>query len=174
MSVGILSGLLQYFPKNRAILLQKYGAEKKIVKIRFRLFYRKKKFYGRSARGREGGKTLMARPLREELSFAASLTSLIIYCFTFFFCTVSGLRPPCLLQTVPAFFQATSSIFLRQRKRYIIKLNIDNYMSMFEKYFLLRNGEKMAWQPGTHPPRTADLRYLFFLLWRLPHIKISW
>ena len=30
MSVGILSGLLQYLPKNRAILVQKLGAEKKL------------------------------------------------------------------------------------------------------------------------------------------------
>ena len=40
MSVGILSGLLQYFPKNRSILVKKkIGGRKKIVKIRFRLFY---------------------------------------------------------------------------------------------------------------------------------------
>ena len=33
-----LFGLLQYFPKNRAILVQDLGEEKKIVKIRFQLF----------------------------------------------------------------------------------------------------------------------------------------
>ena len=37
MSVGIFIGLLQYLPKNRAILVQKLG-EEIIVKIRFRLF----------------------------------------------------------------------------------------------------------------------------------------
>ena len=37
--VGIFAGLLQYFPKNRAILAQKLGEEKKFVKIRFLLFY---------------------------------------------------------------------------------------------------------------------------------------
>ena len=32
VSVDILSGLLQYFPKNRAILGQKLGDEKKLLK----------------------------------------------------------------------------------------------------------------------------------------------
>ena len=35
---GHITGLLQNFPKNRAILV-KLGKEKKIVKISFRLFY---------------------------------------------------------------------------------------------------------------------------------------
>ena len=30
LSVGILIGMLQHFPKNRAILVQKLGAEKKL------------------------------------------------------------------------------------------------------------------------------------------------
>ena len=37
LSVGIFTGLLQYLPKNRAILVQKLGG-KKIVKNRFLLF----------------------------------------------------------------------------------------------------------------------------------------
>jgi len=32
LSVGILSGLLQYFPKNRTILVQKLEVEKKLFK----------------------------------------------------------------------------------------------------------------------------------------------
>ena len=32
LSVGILTGLLQYFPKNRAILVQKLGEEIKLYK----------------------------------------------------------------------------------------------------------------------------------------------
>ena len=39
--VGILSWLLQYFPKNRAILFQKLGVDKKFVKIRFPPFCEK-------------------------------------------------------------------------------------------------------------------------------------
>ena len=43
LSVGILSGLFQYLKKkNRAILVKKIWGQKKIVKIRFRLFYDKK------------------------------------------------------------------------------------------------------------------------------------
>ena len=73
MSIGILSRLLQYFPKNRA--------EKEFVKIRFQLFYDKKKkekkvLWPLNPRG-GGGKALMARPLREDF-FAASLKIWII------------------------------------------------------------------------------------------------
>ena len=57
--VGILSGLLQYFPKNRVILIQKLGAEKKVL-------------WPLSPRG-GGDKALMARPLREDF-FLASLS----------------------------------------------------------------------------------------------------
>ena len=39
LSVGIFTLLLQNFPKISAILVQKLGKEKKIVKIRFRPFY---------------------------------------------------------------------------------------------------------------------------------------
>ena len=42
--VGILSWLLQYFPKNRAILFQKLGVDKKFVKIRFPPFCEKKSY----------------------------------------------------------------------------------------------------------------------------------
>ena len=38
LSVGIFTWLLQYFPKNMAILVRKLGEEEKVVKIRFRLF----------------------------------------------------------------------------------------------------------------------------------------
>ena len=44
--IGIFTWLLQYFPNNRAILVQKIGGRKKIVKIRFRLFKDKKSSYG--------------------------------------------------------------------------------------------------------------------------------
>jgi hypothetical protein len=67
--------LLQYFPKHRAILVQKLGEEKEVVKIRFRLFSdlkkeRKKFRWPLSSRG---VKALMAMPLVEDLFFAASL-----------------------------------------------------------------------------------------------------
>ena len=66
LSVGILSGLLQYFPNNRAILVQKWGAEKKLSKSVSDYFMTRKKkvLWPLSPRG--GGKALMARPLREE------------------------------------------------------------------------------------------------------------
>ena len=73
MSVGIFTWLLQYFPKNRAILVQKLWGEKKLSKSVFGYFKTKKKFQW-PLRLRGGGKALMAWPLVEELfSFAASL-----------------------------------------------------------------------------------------------------
>ena len=42
LSVGIFTRLLKYYQKSRAILVKKLGERKKIVKIRFRLFYEKK------------------------------------------------------------------------------------------------------------------------------------
>ena len=56
LSVGIFTWLLQYFPQNRVISVQKLGAEKKIVKIRFRLGKPQKKV-----------PPLMARPFFETL-----------------------------------------------------------------------------------------------------------
>ena len=53
MSMGILSGLLQYLSKNKAILVKKLGAEKN-GKIRFRLFYEKKVLWPLSPRGGRG------------------------------------------------------------------------------------------------------------------------
>ena len=44
MSVGIFTWLLQYFPKNRAILIQKLWCEKKLSKSVFGYFKTKKKF----------------------------------------------------------------------------------------------------------------------------------
>ena len=55
LSVGIFTWLLQYFPQNRVISVQKLGAEKKIVKIRFRLGKPQKKV-----------PPLMAGPLRKK------------------------------------------------------------------------------------------------------------
>ena len=81
MSVGILSGLLQYFPENRGILVQKLGAEKKLSKSvsgNFTTKKKKNKKFLWSLSPREGagweGKVLMAWQLREELFFAASLS----------------------------------------------------------------------------------------------------
>ena len=45
MSMGILSGLLQYLSKNKAILVKKLGAEKKMAKS-VSGYFMKKKFYG--------------------------------------------------------------------------------------------------------------------------------
>ena len=44
LSVGIFTWLLQYFPKNRAILVQKLWGEKKLTKSVFGYFKTKKKF----------------------------------------------------------------------------------------------------------------------------------
>ena len=74
MSVGIFTWMLQNFPKNRAILVQKLCGEKKLSKSVFSYFKTKKKKKFRwplSLRG--GGKALVAWPLVDELFFAASL-----------------------------------------------------------------------------------------------------
>ena len=58
VSVDILSGLLQYFPKNRAILGQKLGDEKKLLKYVSGYFMTKntkKKPTAIKPKGREGG-----------------------------------------------------------------------------------------------------------------------
>ena len=78
MSVGIFTWLLQYFPKNRAILVQKLWGEKKLSKSVFGYFNTKKKIQQKKFRwplsSRGGGKALVARPLVDELFFfAASL-----------------------------------------------------------------------------------------------------
>ena len=73
LPVGIFTWLLKYFPKNRAILVQKLGEEKKWSKSVSGYLKTKKNFlWPLSPRG-GGSKALMARPLREELFFAASL-----------------------------------------------------------------------------------------------------
>ena len=74
MSVGIFTWLLQYFPKNRAILVQKLWGEKKLSKSVFGYFKTKKKIQQKKvpmATKLEGGggKALVARPLRDELFF---------------------------------------------------------------------------------------------------------
>ena len=79
MSVGIFTWLLQYFPKNRAILVQKFWGEKKLSKSVFGYFKTKKKNSKKKVpmttklEGGGGGKALVARPLVEEFFFAASL-----------------------------------------------------------------------------------------------------
>ena len=79
--VGILSGLLQYFPKNRAIFVQKLGGRKKLSKSNSGYFMTKKKQKKRSnghlVRG-GGGKALMAQPLREELFLRLPIVELYI------------------------------------------------------------------------------------------------
>ena len=72
MSVGNFTWLLQYFPKNRAILVQKLWGEKKLSKSVFGYFKTKKKEkkvpMAIKLEG-GGGKALMAWPLVEELFF---------------------------------------------------------------------------------------------------------
>ena len=75
MSVGIFTWLLQYFPKNRAILVQKLWGEKKLSKSVFgylRLKQEKKVPMAIKLEG-GGGRALVARPLVDELFFSASL-----------------------------------------------------------------------------------------------------
>ena len=62
--------LLQYFPKNIAILVQKFWGEKKLSKFVFGYFKTKKKKKVPMAIKRGGlGKALMACPLGEKLFF---------------------------------------------------------------------------------------------------------
>ena len=73
MSVGIFTWLLQYFPKNRAILVQKLWGEKKLSEFVFGYFKTKKKIQQKKvpmAIKLEGGgwvKALVAGPLVDEL-----------------------------------------------------------------------------------------------------------
>ena len=73
MSVGIFTWLLQYFPKNRAILVQKLWGEKKLSEFVFGYFKTKKKIQQKkvpmATKLEGGGKALVARPLRDELFF---------------------------------------------------------------------------------------------------------
>ena len=72
MSIGIFTWLLQYLPKNRAILVQKLWGEKKLSESVFGYFKTKKKIQQKTvpmATKLEGGKALVARPLVEELFF---------------------------------------------------------------------------------------------------------
>ena len=77
MSVGIFTWLLQYFPKNRTILVQKLWGEKKLSKSVFGYFKTKKKV-PMAIKLEGGGKALMAWPLVEELFFAPSLIHFIM------------------------------------------------------------------------------------------------
>ena len=92
--MGIFTGLLQYFPKNRAMLVQKLGEEKKLsTSVSSYLKTKKRKSsYGHLARG-GGGKALMALPLREDIFFCGfpySLERTTIHSFIHLF-------PLCLL-----------------------------------------------------------------------------
>ena len=85
LSVGIFTCLLQYFPKNRAIFVQKLWGEKKLSKPVFGYFKTKKKKirWPLSSRGEGGVKALMAWPLVEDFFFfAASLTVSVIHFFS--------------------------------------------------------------------------------------------
>ena len=65
MSADVLSRLLQYFPKNRAILVQKLGAEQNRQNPFPAILWLKKN----KKKPMAYGKALMARPLRKELFF---------------------------------------------------------------------------------------------------------
>ena len=95
MSVGTLSGLLQYFPKNRAILVQKLGADKKLSKSVSGYFMTKKKIpMAIKPEGKGGGgKALMARPLREELFLWLPKGRLKKKCCLFVYLSFSMARP---------------------------------------------------------------------------------
>ena len=72
MSVVIFTWLLQYFPKNRAILVQQLLGEKKLSKSVFGYFKTKKnskKKVPMAIKLEGGGKALMAWPLVEEFFF---------------------------------------------------------------------------------------------------------
>ena len=69
ISVGIFNSLLQYFPKNRVILVQKLWGEKScqntfLAILRLKKNQKKKFRWPLSSRG--GGKALMAWPLVED------------------------------------------------------------------------------------------------------------
>ena len=68
--VGILSGLLQYFPKNKAILVQKFGAEKNCQNPLPAILWLKKNPMTIKPEG-GGGKALMA--INGRTFFPASL-----------------------------------------------------------------------------------------------------
>ena len=91
MSVGIFTWLLQYFPKNRAILVQKLWGEKKLSTSVFGYFNTKKNSNKKKFRwplsSRGGGKALVARPLVDELFFAASLIHLSVKIWNIIFCS---------------------------------------------------------------------------------------
>ena len=70
LSVGILFGLLQYFPKNRAILVQKLGTEKKLSKSVSGFLMKKKILRPLSP---EGGGGLNGPVIKRKNFFAASL-----------------------------------------------------------------------------------------------------
>jgi hypothetical protein len=75
LSVGIFTWLLQYFPKNRAVLFQKLWGEKKLSKSVFSYFKKKKKKVPMAIKLEGGGgKALVVWPLVDELFFAASLS----------------------------------------------------------------------------------------------------
>ena len=69
LSVGILSGLLQYFQKKKAIFVQKLGAEKNGQNPFPAILWFKKKRSSMAIKPerRGGGKALMAWPLRQDL-----------------------------------------------------------------------------------------------------------
>ena len=80
LSVGISSGLLQYFPKNRAILVQKLGAEKNCQNPFPAILWQKKSSLAIYPE-RGGGKALMARPLRKDYfcSFPCEVAGYCMY-----------------------------------------------------------------------------------------------
>ena len=107
MSVGIFTWLLQYFPKNRDILVQKLWGEKKVVKIRFLailgLKNKSKKKFRWPLSSRWGGvRALVARPLVDELFFCG---------FPYILCRVrSALHHQKLKKLIHFFFLFNTSI----------------------------------------------------------------
>ena len=76
LSIGIFTCLLQYFPKNRAILVQKLGKEKKLTKsVSGYLKTKKKKVPVAIQPEGGGGVRTNGLAIKRRTFFAASLTT---------------------------------------------------------------------------------------------------
>ena len=91
VGIGIFTGLLQQLPKNTALSVQKIGGDKKLSKSISGYIKTKKQknptaITLKGGRGGGGGDALVVQPLREELFFAASLSTYV--------CKLFGARKP--------------------------------------------------------------------------------